>query len=362
MKKTSWRGPPINRERAVPRAGARLWALVTVIVLVSGGCIGIIEAPAPPTTSTSLDETVHLRADEPVAVRHLAFEVTSPSRGIDVKLVINANRFITETTGEFAEDVTLSIRSDDPETTAFVGSPGDARPGAIFSLTDLCARGCQSGVTVVVRGTSDARPIDDIAISAVLSATAATNEQSAMGTTLSLRDDGATTFDGDPATVRASAAPAIAVSPAAPKAHVDLHLHVDPMLLYDPLAFPLVGSLALRANGDPTTHEQLWNPLGMPAGRVTVDGQPMGMAPESGAYEIDWLRLCTPRKACDVEIGIDVDYDQLAMQAQVTAAVSNRTASPPPPSFQLTVEALARLETFDGSPLPSEGLTLTATP
>jgi hypothetical protein len=284
--------------------------------------------------------------------------VSPPSRGINVRLRINAHRFITETTGEFAEEVTLSVRSDDPATAALAGSPGDARPGAIIALTELCAKGCKSGVTVVVRGTSDARPIEDIAISAELSATGTTGDQSPLGTTLSLRDDGAVTFDGNPAAVITHASQTIAVSPASPKARANLRLHVDPKLLTAPPAFPIVGSLTLRATGDPATHEQIWNHLGTPVGRLTVNGMETGMAPESGAYDIDWLRLCTAGEACEIEIGLEVDYNRLASLARVVAAVANKSAPPPPPEFRLTLDALARLEAFDASELPSDGLTL----
>jgi hypothetical protein len=315
--------------------------------------------------STSFDETVPLTADTPVAVRHLAFEVSPPSRAINVLLTINAHRFITETTGEFAEGVTLSVRSDNPATAAFAGSPGDARPGAIFSLTELCANGCQSGVTVVVRGASDDRPTDDIAISAVLSASGATSDltdQTPLGTTLSLRDDGAHTFDGDPSAVTAHVAPTIAVSEGSPKAHVDLRLRVDPRLLTDPLAYPLVGTLTLRATGDPAAHEQLWNHWASPIGLVTVNGQQSGMAPEGAAYDIDWLRLCAAGEPCAVEIGIDIEYEDLVRLARVNAAVANESAPPPPPEFQLTLDAVARLETFDGQELLGDGLMLELMP
>ena len=351
----------MNETGLTVRRRARFGAVVGLIAMVGGACIGG-ELAGPPSVSTSMEETVHLTAEKPVAVRHLAFEVSPPTGGMNVVLTINAHRFVTETTGEFAEDVALSVRSDDPATSAYAGSPGDARPGAIFSLTELCAKGCESGVTVVVRGTSDARPTDDIAISAQLTASGTTGDRTPLDTTLSLRDDRANTFDGDPPVVAAHIAAPIAVSDASPQAHMDLRLRVDPKLLTDPLTFPRVGSLTLRAIGDPAAHELLWNHWASPVGRVTVNGQQMGMAPESGAYDIDWLRLCTPGESCDVEIGIDIEYEDLVRRARVNAAVANESAPPSPQEFRLTLDALAQLETFDGSELPSDGLALEVTP
>ena len=207
--------------------------------------------------------------------------MSPPAHAINVLLTINAHRFLTETTGEFAEDVTLSVRSDDPGTAAFAGSPGDARPGVLFSLTELCSKGCKSGVTVVIRGTSEARPAEDIAISAQLSVSGMVGDQRPLGTTLALRADPSPTLD-DSHAVSASVAPTIAVSEGVPNAHVDLRLRVDPELLTEPLAYPLVGSLTLRAIGDPATHAQLWSHWASPIGRVTVAGESTGMAPESG--------------------------------------------------------------------------------
>jgi hypothetical protein len=255
------------------------------------------------------------------------------------------------------------VRSDDPAITAFAGSPGDARPGAIFSLTEPCWNGCKSGVTVVVRGTSDARPTDDIAISAVLSVASKDNaDPSPLDTTLSLSNDGARAIQGSPSVVAAQVAPTLEVSEVAPSAHVDLRLRVDPDLLTEPAAFPLVGSLILRATGDPATHDLLWNHWASPIGRVTVNGEQTGMAPESGAYDIDWLRHCAADAACDVEVGIDIEYDDLAFRARVNPAVANESEPPPPPDFRLTVDAVARLEAFDGRELPGDGLRLEVEP
>ena len=178
------------------RLSGSLSAVLALSSLASVGCIGIIEPPPPPYKSTSLDETVHLAKEQPVAVRHLAFEVSPPDRGINVTLTINAHRFITENAGEFAEEVTLSVRPD--------------------------------------------------------------------------------------------------------------------------------------------------------------------LAPESGAYDIDWLSLCEAGEDCDVEVGIDFEYDRLASQARVTSAVDNRSAPPPPAEFRFVVDALARLEAFDGPELTGGELKLTA--
>jgi hypothetical protein len=352
MSRLDWRRTTIRRAVQV--------GLVASSIAVLGACS--IEDRGPVSTSTSFDGVVHVADETPVAVRHLAFEVSRPSRPINVTLTINASRFITETTGEFAEDVTVSVRADDPATAAFAGSPGDARPGALFALTKLCREGCSSGVTVVVRGAGEARPTDDISISAVLSVSGADHaDQTPLGTTLSLSDDGAVVFDGGPPTASAHVAPEVTLSKASPTAHVDLRLRVDPTLLVEPLAFPKVGSLTIRATGDPATHDVLWNHWASPIGRVTVNGEQTGMAPESGAYDIDWLRLCTVGEPCVVDVGIDIAYEDLEFRARVNESVANGSAPPPPSEYRLTIDALARLETFGAGEIPSEGLDLEVT-
>lgn len=330
----------------------RRLASAWLVAIIVGGCI--IEPSPPPTASASLTQRVQLDAEHSVAVRHLVFEMSPPARDTDVRLVINAHRFLTENTGAFADGVTLSVRSDDA-TTTLAGSPGDARPGAIVSLTGLCAHGCKSGVMVVVRA-GDGRPVDDIAIEAELRASGRTSDQTPLGTSLSLRSDDANTFDGIPTAVTARVARMVTVNAASPTAHVDLALHVDAGLLADPLAYPLVGSVSLRVTGVGISHDQLWNHVGSPIGRVTVNGVEASLAPESAAYDIDWLRLCTPGKACDIAIGVDIDDATLTRIAQVAAALANHTA-PPPPEFKLTIDTVARLESFEGS-LPSDGLSL----
>lgn len=344
---------------ALPNLAHRA-VLAGLIAILAGGCI--VEPPGPPTASTSFRQTVHLDAERPTAARHLLFEVSRPARDIHVELMITAHRFLTENTGEFAEDVSVSVRPDDPATTVAVGSPGDARPGAIVSLTELCAQGCKSGVMVLVRGTIDARPTDEIAISTELSASGSTGDQSPLGTTLSLSDDEASAFDGDPTAVTARVAPMVSVSEAFPTAHLDLVLDVDAESLTDQLVYPLVGSITLRVTGDPATHEQLWSHWASPIGRLSVNGEVSSLAPEGAAYDIDWLPLCEAATACEVQIGVDIDYDTLISRARVAAAVANRSAPPPPSEFRLTLDAVARLEAFDRRGMSGAGLELRLSP
>jgi hypothetical protein len=228
-------------------------------------------------------------------------------------------------------------------------------------LTELCANGCESGVMVVVRGTGDERPTEDIGISATLSASASSPDltnASPLGTTLSLVDDEAEQFLGDPPLILDHVASKIAVSEATPTAHIGLRLRAEPQRFSDPLTYPQGGRLTLRVTGGPAAHDHLWQHWAASIGRLTVNGESMGLAPESGAYDIDWLRLCTAGEPCDVEVGVDIEYEDLLFRARVNGSVANESAAPPPPEFRLTLDAVARLEAFDGGELGSDGLTL----
>lgn len=336
---------------------ARAAAAIVCLALVGAGCT--IEPPAPPSTSTSHEQVVHLTAASPVAVRHLTFEISPPKRGLNASLAIEATR-VTGDKSEFPDGVTISVVADDlrlrSETSGVtVGS----LPGSTILLTDYCAEGCLGGATIVVRGAAHARLAEDIRLKADLSASGTSSNQDPLGTTLTITADGDPTFDGMPGTIVATVERTVVVSQASPDGHLSVSLHVDANALMRPLDYPLVGTFRLLAVEQGTNGELLTSYY-LPLGRMTVNGRPVGMSTTHGLVDLDWLGLCAPDRDCDVTIEVDLTFARLSDLAEVGAAVDNRTLSAPPSSFELRLSLEASLEAFDHRPLPAGSVTLTA--
>jgi hypothetical protein len=325
-------------------------SLRTLLVMIAAGLATLATSQAPASSSTDHEETIRLTAAQPVAARHLSFQVDSRDPGVSsVHLLVEA---WTKEDQEGMEvlvpppNLQVSLIPDEPAN--HVSSDDEMFEPPALDLTDLCLPACRNGATTILRLTGDPPQKGlDVEFHVSLVAMSDDFDRTSLDVDLALGSDADRRFDGDPPTVVARTERTFRVGNDQVRARHQVHLRVVPEVLEGPLAFPLVGRLitgieTTRASGHPNAHNT----------SITVgDEMRFAVTEDQRPFDFDWLSHCKPSTACEITISLDAEYDS-------TMNSDDFEPNDDPGFVEIRWFVEARLEAFDGRALPKGALLL----
>jgi hypothetical protein len=330
---------------------------VAAIAANTAGCIG--GELGTDHVETKFESAVRLSQDEPVASRHLTFVADAAPAASEARINIWVSKARADGVYERPDNVSVSVRPDDPAVVRPQGPPYEAVPGARLGVIGWCREGCELGVTIVAQSTS--REPMDLRLIAEMMVLAPSGAQPSLATDAPphISEDADRAFDGAPQAAVDTAQASVEVLPTRPTTHLDVRVQASASAIAARRTSPLIGSLVVRLAGDDRTHELLTGRSDYALGYVALSGQSTPLASEGADTEVDWLGACPETGDCSVTVGIDLSYQQLMGAAR--AASGYATPEPKVDAFRLQLEATALLEALDTSTVEPGAVTVTIT-
>jgi hypothetical protein len=343
-----FRLPRIRRRSTdAHRQASRSAVLVLVFASLATMATGGGARPVQQLVSTSYEERIHLDADHLAAVRHLSFEVDNNDpqlRQILLSAAVPPNETQLEVV---APAVVMTLLPDPPagKITSNVEGNGAAFTGLpALDLTDSCSASCRHGATLVARldGPAPAAGLD-FTLQVSLWAFGGYGDAK-LDTKLALHNDAARAFEGNPTSVMTKTQGRYTITTAAPKAKVRMEIHIAADALRAPLVYPLVATVSFFLTGDKLESADVPNTY------ATVGGMQVRLFDGSPRTSVDLLSLCKAGRACQIPVVISSEYSP--------QSPSVPGATPLIGSARQTWHIEARLEAYDGRPLPKGAISL----
>jgi hypothetical protein len=338
----SWwiaRGREPRTGRSLPLFDRR-WGQAAILLVVLA--VTAATSPAIQSSREALEQEIRLQAGGPAFVQRLRIDVQN--RDPDVGLMtLSTIAWVATADDDRArpEDVEVTLRPtrhEDGVRETSRYSMADAR----LDLTEACRASCRMDVILLVRSTGvpggEARPVG---LDTVLHVSGGEG-QGAVDADLTLEAE-VIPLEGEAATLlEANASGSLAVGRASPQAAVDVTITVAEDVLAAPLAFPLIGEIALKVETTDT--------VGNGVGHNTVFDLPgEDDARLSGEASIAWdlFRYCVAGEECVIPIVLRSAFED-----------EGRDVPGAPRSIDVGWSVDVRVYAHDGRALPPDGLTI----